>query len=91
MSVRRINEPLPARVDPGEDGRPGRVRWHQRGRSRSGERNDRVECIIDAWYVDDAWWTSEPLRRMYYECQLEHGARIIILFDLVRRTWHVQR
>ena len=82
-AVRRINEPVPADVWLGDDGRPTRVSW--RGRA------EQVECVLDTWYVDDAWWSDRPLRRIYHEVQLVTGVRLVLSWDLVAKRWLAQR
>ena len=94
MSVRRLNEPVPAEVSLDDGGRPAVVRWVPRRLSasrRTHTRCDTVEAVLDIWYVDDMWWTSEPIRRAYHECQLSEGTRVIVMWDLVAGRWFVQR
>lgn len=91
MSVRRLNEPVPARVQLGCDDRPDVVAWHPHSSARGQVRTDRVEHVLDVWYVDDGWWSGAPIRRMYYECQLAAGARLIVVYDLEAERWFVQR
>lgn len=88
MSVRRVNQPMPAAVVLGGDERPARVSWSDGVRSHRG---GVVEHVIDVWYVDDAWWSDQPVQRIYYECQLEHGARIIVVYDCHAQEWYAQR
>jgi hypothetical protein len=91
-SVRRINEPMPADVRLGPDGRPAWVSWRGNGRgSRGGERRERVECVLDTWCVDDAWWTERPVRRIYHEVQLVSGVRLVLSWDMVAERWLAQR
>lgn len=87
MGVRRLNEPVIASVELDDDGRPCRVSWRDRRGSHRGE----VESIIDTWYVDDGWWTSTPLRRTYFACQLQSGMRVVAVWDIVARHWLMQR
>jgi len=95
MSIRRLNEPVPAEVVLDDDGRPAVVRWVPRRRApasrRTHSRCDTVEVVLDVWYVDDMWWTDDPIRRAYHECQLSEGARVIVMWDLVASRWFVQR
>ena len=82
-AIRRINEPVPAQVWLGDDGRPRQVTW--RGRP------EQVECVLDTWYVDDAWWAERPVRRIYHEVQLDSGVRLVLSWDLVAQRWLAQR
>jgi hypothetical protein len=89
MSMRRVNKPMPAQVRVGRDGAPERISWQQpQGR---GRRQGTVEHVLDTWSVDDAWWTRQPVRRMYYECQLAGGVRMIAVYDRITGSWYAQR
>lgn len=77
--VHRLGAPRPARVEVGLDGRPISV-----GRLR-------VEAVREDWVVEDGWWTSEPLRRRYFELVLENGRNVVVFRDLSTRAWHTQR
>jgi hypothetical protein len=93
VGVRKLNEPEPAQVRLDADHRPVRVRW-QAGGSRPGRgqvREAGVERVLDTWYVDDAWWTGAPVRRIYHECQLDGGVRRVLVYDLGAKAWMIQR
>jgi hypothetical protein len=93
MSVIRLNEPVPAQVWL-EDGQPVHVRWQGAGVTGGkpgAPREAGVERVLDTWYVDDAWWTDAPVRRVYHECQLDGGMRRVLVFDLVAGAWRIQR
>jgi len=77
--ARRIGTPRPARVETGLGGRPVAV-----GGSR-------VEAVREDWVVEDRWWTSEPLRRRYFELVLENGRNAVVFHDLVADAWLSQR
>ncbi len=81
--LKRINEPVSADVWLGADGRPASVVWHQR--------RERVECVLDTWYVDDAWWSERPVQRLYHEVQLDSGTRLVLSWDMVDGRWLAQR
>lgn len=97
--LRRLNEPVPARVHLGADGRPARVAWRARHGARAvqaaargdGARFERVEVVLDTWCVDDAWWSDHPVRRIYHELQLEGGTRLVVSWDMVEGCWLAQR
>jgi hypothetical protein len=91
--VRRLNEPVPADVRLGVDGRPVRVAWRERrdARGRGRRSYERVECVLDTWCVDDSWWSEQPVRRIYHELQLEGGVRLVLCWDLVAERWLAQR
>lgn len=91
MSVRRVNEPQRAAVTLGVDGRPKTVAWASGGGRTQRSRRATVEHVIESWHVDDLWWTHEPVRRACYECQLDEGTRIVIVYDIAAARWYVQR
>ena len=50
-----------------------------------------IITIEDCWRIDDEWWRSEPVSRLYYAVILDSGRRIIILCkDLVDNHWYQQ-
>jgi hypothetical protein len=91
--VRRLNEPVVVDVRLGADGRPSRVAWRSRrgGRGHDRRRYELVEVVLDTWCVDDAWWSEQPVRRIYHELQLVGGARLVVSWDLVEQRWLAQR
>ena len=91
--LRRLNEPVPADVRLGPDGRPARVAWRGTGRGSRGahRQQDQVETVLDTWCVDDAWWTDRPVRRIYHEVQLMSGVRLVLSWDMVDERWLAQR
>ena len=77
---RRLNVPLPARVQAGPGGRPLRVD----GRP--------VDAVRESWLVEDRWWTDRPLRRRYWEVVTDDGRNLVVFRDLGDRgVWHRQR
>lgn len=76
----------PAAVDPGGE-RQGR--GHRKGRRR-GEWVQ-VEGVLDRWRVDEDWWRSPPIQRLYYRVVLSTGAVMEIYRDLVDGRWYQQR
>lgn len=91
-SLRRLNQPVPADVRIGSDGRPTRVAWRvPRGVRGRHPRMEPVECVLDTWYVDDAWWSGRPVRRIYHEVQLVSGVRLVLSWDMVEERWLAQR
>jgi hypothetical protein len=41
-----------------------------------------VESLRESWLVEDRWWTSEPLRRRYWELVGERGRNVVVFHDL---------
>jgi hypothetical protein len=50
-----------------------------------------VARIQDRWRIDDEWWRSEPISRLYHDLVLEDGARLTVYHDLVTDAWFEQR
>ena len=77
-----INPPYSIQVQVGRDGKP-RMIW-VRGRPFA------IKEITDRWRIDDEWWTEQPISRMYYECVLSNGRRIVVFLDLITIQWFQQ-
>ncbi len=69
MRPGRVNKPWPVPVEADDDGRPRRV-----GRLM-------VTSIREEWMVEDGWWTSNPLRRSYFEVVLEDGSDVVVFSE----------
>ena len=51
----------------------------------------RVEAVREDWFVEDGWWTGEPLRRRYFELVLENGRNAVVFHALPGGAWFTQR
>lgn len=91
--LRRLNEPVPADVRLGADGRPASVAWRAPRGARRGTRapHERVEVVLDTWCVDDAWWGERPVQRLYHEVQLVSGVRLVLSWDMIEARWLAQK
>ena len=49
-----------------------------------------VNTIDDRWRIDDEWWRSEPVSRLYYTVLLTSGQRLVIYRDLITGQWYRQ-
>ena len=76
---RVMNEPRPALVGAGFDGRPREV-------NRSP-----VMLVREEWRVVDRWWTDDPVGRRYFDLVLEGGERCVVFRDVERGGWFTQR
>lgn len=75
--ARALNAPKPVRVRWGE-GQPAEV---------DGEA---VRELRETWLVEDRWWSSQPLRRRYWELLGERGRNVVVFHDLCTGGWFVQ-
>ncbi|MFN0071901.1 MAG: hypothetical protein ACKVVP_10485 [Chloroflexota bacterium] len=51
----------------------------------------RVIQVLERWRIDDEWWRSRPVSRLYFAVLLEGGLRLEIYRDLVDGQWYAQR
>jgi hypothetical protein len=54
------------------------------------KRRQAVISIEDRWRLDDEWWRTEPVSRLYYNVLLASGQRLVLYKDLVTGTWYRQ-
>ena len=64
------------------------VRSDERGRPVA-VRGVRIEAVREEWWVEDRWWTPEPIRRRYFELALADGRCEVIFCDA--EGWFSQR
>ena len=76
-----VNTPEPLQVEEDSTGLPAAV---------ITKRRQRVAAIEDRWRIDDEWWRSEPVARLYYTIMLATGQRLIIYKDLSTGNWYRQ-
>jgi hypothetical protein len=50
-----------------------------------------VESVRERWLVEDRWWSSDQLRRDYFEVVLASGRCTVIFRDLETDRWYEQR
>jgi hypothetical protein len=68
--------------------RSARVRW---ANGMPAEVNgEAIEALRESWLVEDRWWTSEPLRRRYWELVSERGRNVVVFHDLRTGEWFLQ-
>jgi hypothetical protein len=54
------------------------------------KRRQKIISIEDRWRIDDEWWRSEAVSRLYYAVLLASGQRVVLYKDLAQNTWHRQ-
>ncbi|CAB4860504.1 MAG: hypothetical protein F2799_00700 [Actinobacteria bacterium] len=76
--LHRLAEPAPVEVGVDGAGSPEQVAGRK------------VIAIRESWLVEDRWWTSEPIRRHYWEVVDERGA-VCVVFRQPGNRWLVHR
>ncbi len=76
-----VNLPEPIAVQVDDSGTPTAVKTPQR---------QTITSIEDRWRIDDEWWRSEPISRLYYSVLLKSGQKLVIYKDLVGSRWYRQ-
>jgi len=54
------------------------------------KRRQPIITIEDYWRIDDEWWRSEPVSRMYYAVMLDSGRKLVLCKDLINKRWFQQ-
>ena len=49
-----------------------------------------IKVVDDRWRLDDEWWRTEPLSRLYFSVILASGQKLIIFKDLSSNSWFRQ-
>jgi hypothetical protein len=80
-SLKPVNQPEPEKVEEDTAGRPVALRT---------KRRQPVQAIDDRWRLDDEWWRSEPISRMYYAVRLVSGQKLLLYKDLIGGGWYRQ-
>jgi hypothetical protein len=76
-----LNMPEALFVDEGPSGSPVAVKLKQR---------HMIIAIEDYWRIDDEWWRSEPVSRIYYAVILDSGRRMVLCKNLINKQWYQQ-
>jgi len=80
-SSKPLNMPEPLFVEEGSSGLPSAIKLKQR---------HSILTIEDCWRIDDEWWRSEPVSRLYYAVILDSGRRMVISKNLIDKRWYQQ-
>lgn len=64
-----------------QEGRPFVVRFRKRPVL--------VRDVVNMWRIDEEWW-RRPVSRLYFQLELDNGARITVFRDLLAGTWYRQ-
>ena len=80
-SIKPVNLPEPLQVEESPAGLPVAVRL---------KRRQSIIAIEDCWRIDDEWWRSELVSRLYYAVILASGQRIVLSKNLIDGSWYRQ-
>ena len=76
-----LNTPEALFVEVGPSGSPVAVKLKQR---------HSIVSVEDCWRIDDEWWLSEAVSRMYYSVILDSGRRLVLCHNLIDNRWYSQ-
>ncbi len=82
-ALRAMSLPVPIDVKTDASCLPTAVRLRKRWVS--------VETVADHWRIDDEWWRSDPVSRLYYQCVVDQGLKVTVFRDLATEQWFVQK
>ena len=80
-TLKPINLPEPVQVEESSSGIPVAVKTTRR---------QRIIAVEDRWRIDDEWWRSEPVSRLYYAVILASGQRLVLSKNLIDKRWYRQ-
>ena len=80
-TTKPVNLPEPLQVEESPAGLPTFVRL---------KRRQKIIAVEDCWRIDDEWWRSEPVSRLYYAVILASGQRIVLSKNLIDGSWYRQ-
>jgi hypothetical protein len=80
-SIKPVNLLEPLQVEESPAGLPAAVQL---------KRRQAIIAIEDCWRIDDEWWRSEPVSRLYYAVILTSGQRLVLSKNLIDNSWYRQ-
>jgi len=81
-AIKPVNTPETIVVETDSTGRPAAIKTPRR---------QLIKSIEDRWRIDDEWWRSEPVSRLYYAVILSSGQRLTLYHDLISGLWYKQK
>jgi len=80
-TAKPVNLPEPLAVEENPEGLPAFVKL---------KRRQKIIAVEDCWRIDDEWWRSEPVSRLYYAVILASGQRLVLSKNLIASCWYRQ-
>lgn len=80
-AIKPVNLPEPVQVEESPLGIPLVLK---------AKRRQAIIAIEDRWRIDDEWWRSEPISRIYYAVVLASGQRLVLSKNLIDNCWYRQ-
>jgi hypothetical protein len=80
-ALKPVNLPEPVQVEEDPSGLPLAV---------STPRRQAVTAILNRWRIDDEWWRSGAVSRLYYSVLFTSGQQLVIYQDLNSQKWYRQ-
>ena len=80
-TLKPVNLPEPVLVEEDSHGLPVALRT---------KRRQAIISTLDRWRIDDEWWRSEPISRLYYAVLLASGQKFVLSKNLVDNRWYRQ-
>jgi hypothetical protein len=80
-TAKPVNLPEPLAVEEDAAGLPAFVKL---------KRRQKITAVEDCWRIDDEWWRSEPVSRLYYAVILVSGQRLVLSKNLIANSWYRQ-
>jgi hypothetical protein len=81
VALKPVNLPEPVQVEEGPSGLPVAVKTPRR---------QTIMAIQNRWRIDDEWWRSVPVSRLYYTVLFTSGPQMVIYQDLANKCWYRQ-
>ena len=80
-AYKQVNTPQPVAVDEDAEGEPVAV---------GSPRRREIAAIEDRWRIDDEWWRSQPVSRIYFKARLASEQKLLLYKDLITGCWYRQ-
>ena len=80
-TAKPVNLPEPLAVEENSAGLPEFVKL---------KRRQKITVVEDCWRIDDEWWRSEPVSRLYYAVILASRQRLVLAKNLIANSWYRQ-